>query len=128
MRAAPQLDGRPEVVVDVDVRDGLFSILLRNIGPRPALAVKTTFGKPFTGLGGRKAITTLRVFRNVAFMAPGKVFEQFVDPLAAYAARKQPMLLRATVSYRDRSGYRYEETMTHDLRVYLELGQARVAD
>ena len=83
MRAAPQLDGRPEVVVDVDVRDGLFSILLRNIGPRPALAVKTRFDKPFTGLGGRKAITTLRVFTGVAFMAPGKVFEQFVDPLTA---------------------------------------------
>lgn len=114
--------------MDVDVRDGLFSLLLRNIGPRPALAVTTTFAQPFTGLGGHKAITTLRVFRNVAFMAPGKTFEQFVDPLAAYAARKQPLLLKVTVRYRDRLGHRYEETMTHDLRVYLELGQARIAD
>jgi hypothetical protein len=126
MPAAPQLDGRPEVIVDVDVRDGLFSILLRNIGTRPALAVKTTFDKPFTGLDGRKAITTMRVFKGVAFMAPGKVFEQFVDPLPAYAARKEPLLIKATVAYRDRAGHAYEEAMTHDLRLYLELGQARV--
>jgi hypothetical protein len=128
MPAFPQLDGRPEVVVDVDVSDGLFSILLRNIGPRPALDVKTTFDTPFTGLGGRKAITTMRVFKGVDFMAPGKVFEQFVDPLSAYAARREPLLIKATVVYRDRAGHAYEETMTHDLRVYMELGQARVAD
>ncbi len=126
MAAAPQLEGRPEVVIDVDVRQGLLSILLRNIGPRPALDVRTSFDKPFTGLGGRKAITNLRVFKRLAFMAPGKTFEQFVDPLAAYHARKQPLLITATVTYRDRSGARYEESMTHDLRVYLELGQARV--
>jgi hypothetical protein len=126
MVSPPPLDGRPEVIVDVDVREGLFSISIRNIGSRPALAVKTTFDKPFTGLGGRKDIAGMRVFKSVAFMAPGKVFEQFVDPLAAYAARRQPMVITATVTYRDRNGHKYEETMTHDLRVYMELGQARL--
>lgn len=122
----PRLEGRPEVIVDVVVRDGLVSLQLRNIGPRPALAVKTTFEPPLAALGGRKPLSTLRVFTEVEFMAPGKCFEQFVDPLAAFADRQQPSRFTATVSYRDRDGRGYEESMTHDLRVYLELGQARV--
>ena len=127
MPNAPTLDGRPEVILDVEVRDGLFSIQLRNIGPRPALAVTTTFDKPMSGLGGSKSISGLRLFAGLDFMAPGKLFEQYVDPLAVYAARKQPMRFTATVSYRDRDGRAYEESMVHDLRVYMELGQAHAA-
>jgi hypothetical protein len=119
----PTLDGRPEVILDVEVRDGLFSITLRNIGPRPALAVTTRFDPPLTALGGTKTLAALRVFRELAFMAPGKAFEQFVDPLAAYVARQAPLRFTATITYRDRDDRAYEESMTHDLRVYLELGQ-----
>lgn len=125
MPPSPPLDGRPEVIVDVDVCDGLFSIQLRNIGPRPAFAVTTTFDKPLSGLGGSKSISGLRLFENLAFMAPGKVFEQFVDPLAVYASRGEPMCFTATVCYHDREGRRYEEAIVHDLRVYAELGRAR---
>jgi len=96
--ATPLLDGRPEVIVDVAVRDGLFSIQLRNIGPRPALAVKTTFDVPFAGLGGSKPVSTLRLFKGLAFMAPGKCLEQFVDPLAVYVARREPLRFTATVA------------------------------
>jgi len=120
----PTLDGRPEVILDVAVRDGLLSVTLSNIGPRPALAVTTTFDAPLTALGGTKKLAGLRVFRELAFMAPGKVFEQFVDPLAAYVARQAPLRFTATITYKDREDRAYEESMTHDLRVYLELGQA----
>jgi len=124
----PPPDGRPDVIVDVDVRDGLFSILLRNIGSRPALNVTTIFDRSMSGLGGSKSISGMRLFKNLEFMAPGKVFEQFVDPLDVYAARKEPMRFTATVSYLDRDGRRYEEAIVHDLRIYAELGQARVAE
>ena len=126
MTAGRQPDDRPEVIVDVDVRDGLFSILLKNIGARPALDVTTVFDEAFSGLGGRKAITSMRVFQGVAFMAPGKTFEQFVDLLHDYARRKEPLTISATVTYRDGAGNTYKEKISHDLRVYLELGQARV--
>src|SRR5690606_2790516 len=99
---------------------------MKNIGARPALDVTTVFDEPFSGLGGRKAITSMLVFRRVAFMAPGKTFEQYVDPLYEYARRNEPMTIAATVSYRDRAGTTYKERISHDLRVYLELGQARV--
>jgi hypothetical protein len=44
--------------------------------------------------------------------------------LARYAKRKEPMRLKATVSYRDRDGHRYQDAMAHDLRIYLDLGRA----
>ena len=118
---------RPEVIVDFVVDEGMLSVCLKNIGDGSAYRVRTLFDKLFYGLGGDKCISRMRVFREVAFMPPGKEFCQFVDMLGRYSKRKEPMRLKATVSYRDREGNRYEETMAHDLRIYLELGRARLA-
>jgi hypothetical protein len=117
----------PEVIVDFTVDEGLLSVCLKNIGDGSAYRVRTVFDKPFYGLGGEKCVSRMRVFREVAFMPPGKEFCQFVDMLGRYAKRREPMRLKATVSYRDRTGNRYEDTMVHDLRIYLELGRARLA-
>ncbi len=117
---------RPEVIVDFDVEDGLLTIHLKNIGGRSAYAVKTTFDRRFHGLGGQKCISEMRLFRHLEFMAPQKVFSQFVDVLANYAKRKEPMRIGATISYRDREGNRYEDHIVHNLRIFLELGQARM--
>ena len=117
---------RPEVVVDFAVDNGMLNVYLKNIGESGAYRVRTVFDKPFYGLDGDKCISRMRVFREVAFMPPGKEFCQFVDMLGRYAKRKEPMQLKATVSYRDRAGNRYEDAMAHDLRIYLELGRARL--
>ena len=116
---------RPEVIVDFSVEDGLLSVHLKNIGRRSAYRVATKFDKAFYGLNGRKCISEMRLFRRLDFMAPEKQFSQFVDALPSYAKRKEPLRLKATVSYRDREGNRFEDTMVHDLRIYLELGQAK---
>jgi hypothetical protein len=118
---------RPEVIVDFACRDGLLFVILKNIGARSAYHVATRFDKPFAGLGGHKRITELRLFRRLDFMAPGKEFCQLVDPLALYLRRGEPARLTATVSYRDREGRRFEEAITHDLRVYEDLGETRLA-
>ena len=117
---------RPEVILDFTVDEGLLTVHLKNIGDRSAYAVKTSFDKPFHGLDGKKCISAMRLFRNLEFMAPGKDLAQFVDVLARYAKRKQPMRIAATLSYRDREGKRYEERIVHNLRIYLELGQAKL--
>ena len=117
---------RPEVIVDFAVEDGLLTIHLKNIGGRSAYAVKTTFDRRFHGLDGEKCISEMRLFRRLEFMAPGKDLSQFVDVLANYAKRKEPMRIGATLSYRDREGKRYEDRMVHNLRIYLELGQAKM--
>jgi hypothetical protein len=117
---------RPEVIVDFRVEDGLLSVHLKNIGRRSAYRVVTKFDKAFYGLRGQKCISEMRLFRRLDFMAPEKQFSQFVDSLPSYAKRKEPLRLKATVSYRDREGNRFEDTMVHDLRIYLELGQAKL--
>ena len=115
----------PDVILDADVSDGLFSLVLWNVGARGAFDVVTRLDPPFTGLAGEKAITELLLFRRLPFLAPGKRLVQFVDPLAAYAARKQPLQFTATITWRDREGRGFEQVIRHDLRVYLEMGQAR---
>ena len=117
---------KPEVIVDLVVDEGMVSVCLKNIGDGSAYRVRTSFDKPFYGLGGEKCISRMRVFREVAFMPPGKELRQFVDMLGHYSKRRGPMRIKATVSYRDRAGNRYEDTMAHDLRIYLELGQAKL--
>ena len=118
-------ENRPEVIVDFSVDDGLLSVHLKNIGWRSAYRVATKFDKAFYGLNGRKCISEMQLFRKLDFMAPGKEFSQFVDALPSYARRKGPLRIKATVSYRDREGNQFEDTMVHDLRIYLELGQAK---
>jgi hypothetical protein len=120
------LEDRPEVIVDFSVEEGMLTVRLKNIGRASAYLVKTEFDKPFYGLNREKCISRMRLFRHVDFMPAGKEFCQFVDILANYAKRKEPMRIKASVSYRDREGRRYKETMAHDLRIYLEMGQAKL--
>lgn len=123
--AAPPVVGpRPDVIVDFDVRDGLLFVSLKNIGDASAYHVTTLFEPPFCGLDGRKDIAGMHVFRGVEFMPPGKAFAQLVDPLTAYVRRQEPVRLTATISYRDRDGRQFKDVITHDLRVYLDLGDA----
>ena len=117
---------RPEIIVDFTVDDGLLSVRLKNVGGSSAYRVRTSFDKPFNGLGGEKCISSMRVFRQAPFIPPGKEFYQFVDLLVRYVKRKEPLRIKATVSYLDRDRNRYQETMAHDLRIYLELGRARI--
>lgn len=126
VRDESAVEYRPEVIVDFGVEDGLLSVHLKNVGRRSAYRVATKFDKAFYGLNGHKCISDMRLFRKLDFMAPEKQFSQFVDTLANYARRKQPLRLKATVSYRDREGNRFEDTIVHDLRIYLELGQAKL--
>ena len=124
VKKSPSQD-RPEVIVDFKVEDAMLSISLKNVGRASAYVVKTEFDKDFYGLNGAKCISRMRLFRRVEFMPAGKEFCQFVDLFPRYAKRKEPMRLKATISYRDRQGNRYLETVAHDLRIYLELGHAR---
>ena len=119
---------RPEVIIDFVVEDGLLTVALKNVGNASAYRVRTIFDKPFCGLGGEKPISSMRLFRSLHFLPPQKEYRQFVDHLQHYAKRREPLRIKATVSYRDRDGNRYEETMLHDLRIFLELGQAKLTN
>ena len=110
------------MIVDFVFEDGLLFVALRNIGSRPAYDVSTRFDKPFHGLHGTREISALRLFRRVAFLAPGREIRAFLDTSAAYFRRREPTRIAAVVSYRTAAGERHEHTFKHDLAVYRELG------
>jgi len=116
---------RPEVIVDFSSQDGLLFITLKNIGERSAYGVTTRFNKPFTGLNGTKTISKLQLFRRLEFLPPRKEFTQFVDSVEAFFHRREPWKLTATIVYADREGRRFREAITHDLRIFRDLGHIR---
>ena len=113
---------RPEVIVDFQADQALLFVVLKNIGTRSAYRVITNFDQPFRGLGGKKCISTLQLFRYLLFIPPGKEFVQLVDPLGAYFTRREPSRLTATIAYEDREGQKFKDVISHDLRIYRDLG------
>ncbi len=78
------------------------------------------FERPFKGLGGLVDMSSLRLFRKVEFLAPGREIRTLLDSSAAYFARREPTRLAATVKWRDDRG-RHERPIVHDLAVYRDI-------
>ena len=116
---------RPEVIVDVDFERGLLFLVVRNIGERPALDVQTTVYRKLLGLGGSKDVSALPLFRNVAFLAPGKEIRTLLDSAGSWFARRRATKITARVAYRDADGTDYRGTMSHDLEIYRELAYVK---
>lgn len=116
------VSARPEVIVDVVFEDGLLHLVLANIGARPAVGVTTRFSRKLTGLGGRKEVSALPLFRKVEFLAPGREIRTLLDSSASYFARKQATAFSARIAYRDPEGKEYATTVKHDLEIYREIG------
>jgi hypothetical protein len=116
---------RPEVILDFTTEQGLLYVVLGNIGARSAYRVTVEFDKPFHGLGGAKRVSAMQLFRHLQFLPPAKEFRQLVDPVADYFKRREPTRLTATLSYKDREGRKFQEVITHDLRIYRDLGYIR---
>jgi hypothetical protein len=120
-RAAAAAPVEPDVIVDFVFDRGLLWLSLENLSDRPALKVSTTFDKPFRGLGGARDMTTLRLLKNVEFLAPRKAIRTLVDSTGAYFARREPAKLTATIAWRTTGGERRRATIVHDLSIYREL-------
>jgi len=113
---------KTDVIVDFVFEDGMLFIAIKNLGNRPAHEVSVTFDKKFTGVDGTKVISSLPLFRNLAFLAPHKEIVAFLDTSASYFRRRQPTNIRATIRYRDASGAPYKSVIRHDLSIYKEIG------
>lgn len=112
---------RPEVILDFRFEQGLLYIALVNISAVPAYRVSVRFDKTFRGLGGECAISSLRLFRRVEFLAPHKQIETLLDSSRAYFQRREPTSIKATVSFRDAAGKAHTREILHDLKIYQDL-------
>lgn len=119
------MSGRPEVIVDVVFEDGLLFLSVANIGDGPALDVQTTFNRKLVGLGGTKDVAGLALFRNIAFLAPGKEIRTLLDSAPSWFARTRSTTITARVTYADPEKKAYKGSMTHDLEIYRELAYTR---
>jgi len=114
--------GEADVILDVVFDQGLFFLVVENLGDRPAHAVRIKFDKPFSGVGGAKQMQRLALFRKLEFLAPHKAIEVFLDRSASYFARDEPTQLTAAISWRTPEGARRSTTVHHDLEIYRDLG------
>jgi hypothetical protein len=123
--AKPPRAGGPDVILDVIFEDGLFFLAVANIGSQPALDVSVQFAKPLLGLEGAREISALPLFRRITFLAPHKTIRAYLDTSASYFGRRNPAIIEATVSFRDRAGENFASTVRHDMRIYKDLGYVR---
>ena len=113
---------RPDVIVDFHCAQGLLFVSLKNIGSQSAYKVCTVFNHPLVGLGGKKRISELQLFRCVEFVPPGKEFLQLVDPVAAWFKQEHPNQYSITIDYDDRAGNHFQDRILHNLEIYRDLG------
>ena len=113
--------GGPDVVVDFRFDHGLLYIALLNVSAFSAYRVSVRFDKPFHGLGGECDISRLRLFRRVEFLAPHNRIETILDSSQAYFRRREPTLIKATISFRDGNGKPHTRRIIHDLKIYQDV-------
>jgi hypothetical protein len=111
----------PDVIVDFIFENGLFFVAVTNIGMEPAVRVQVAFDPLFKGLGGTESIPELPLFRNLEFLAPSRSIRTFLDSSAAFFARGEPERISATITYSDRTGCHYSNTICHDLTIYRDI-------
>lgn len=124
-RSELRTDGRtPKVILDFDYQDGLLFIVVENIGSEPAYGVSVKFDKKIAGAGGEKVISSLKLFQALAFLPPAKKIRVFVDSFESYVARGEPLVVRATIAYRDQENKSYSNRIKHDISAYRGITEA----
>ena len=117
--AASDLD--PYVIVDFVFDRGLLSISIKNIGTRPAFAVRVRFSHKLMGCAGAVDVSALPLFRALEFLPGGKEISTILDSSVSYFRSKQPVEITTDISCRDASGKKFSNTIRHNLEIYREI-------
>jgi hypothetical protein len=127
-KAAKKLDAPtdpdPYVIVDFVFDRGLLSISLKNIGARPAFAVRVRFSHKLMGCAGSVDISALPLFRALEFLPGGKDISTILDSTVSYFRSKQPAQITTDISYRDSHGNKFSNTIRHNLEIYRDIAYA----
>jgi hypothetical protein len=110
----------PEVIVDFDCKQDLLYMVIANVGSSSAHKVSIEFDKEIIDFRGRR-LSQLDVFHHLEFLAPGKKITFFVDELAKYIKRKQPLRIGFSIAYIDRNGQSRRDFIRHNLTVFKDL-------
>lgn len=130
-KAAKKLHARtdpdPYVIVDFVFDRGLLSISIKNIGTRPAFAVRVRFSHKLMGCTGAVDISALPLFHALEFLPGGKDISTILDTSVSYFRSKQPLKITADISYHDSHGNKFSNTIRHNLEIYRDITYAAPA-
>ena len=115
-------DPDPNVIVDFVFDRGLLSISIRNIGSRPAFAVRVEFSHKLMGMDGAVDISALPLFHALEFLPGGKEISTLLGSSSSYFRSRQPEEITTPVSYRDAGGASLTNVIRHNLAIYRDLG------
>lgn len=105
------------VVLDVDYLDGVFELVLVNLGREVAHDVRVEFSHPLIGLGGQIDLRELNLWRRLRLLRTGKEIRVFLDSGANVFRRGKRNSFTATVSWRTPAG-KQQAAYRHDLEAY----------
>jgi hypothetical protein len=114
-------DPDPYVIVDFVFDRGLLSISIKNIGARPAYAVRVRFSHKLMGCAGAVDVSVLPLFRALEFLPGGKDISTILDTTVSYFRSKQPVQITAGISHRDARGNKFSNSIRHNLEIYREI-------
>ena len=117
-------DPDPYVIVDFVFERGLLSISIKNIGTRPAFAVRVRFSHKLMGCNGSVDVSALPLFRSLEFLPGGKDISTILDSTVSYFRSKQPVQITANISYRDSRGKKFSNSIRHNLEIYRQIAYA----
>lgn len=100
----------------------MFFIVIKNNSNNPVFKVKVKFNNRILGVNGSKEITSLKLFKNIEFLAPQKEIRTFLDTSESYFSRKQPTKIITEIFYKDIHNKSHEIVIKHDLEIYRDIG------
>lgn len=111
-----------EVIVDFIFEQGLLYIAVKNIGKRSAYKVSVEFDKTFDGVGGRKHVSELPMFKCIEFLPPQKEIRTFLDTSSSYFSREEPTFISTRIRYQNYIGLKYSNKIDHNIAIYKDIG------
>jgi hypothetical protein len=122
MAAAPAPTAPPtaaDVVLDIELDRGALHFVLACEGGH-AHALRVRFSRTVRDLAGLR-VNANPLFTQLGFLADGRRVRLFVDTLAGYQQRRQPMQFEARLEWRGDDGKRRRRTIAHDLLAWTQL-------
>ncbi|MDH3314000.1 MAG: hypothetical protein OER82_05965 [Nitrosopumilus sp.] len=111
----------PDVIIDFEYDDGLLFIVIENTGDDYAYDVAVRFNKKILGMQKTKNISSLQIFQSLKFLPPRKEIKILVDLFQFYLAGKQPLLISASIFFRNKKKQMFQNLIQHDLSIYKDI-------
>jgi hypothetical protein len=111
----------PYIIIDFEITHDLVFILIKNASPVAALNVKIKPTPAIKGLGGRKNINSLSVFKKISYLAPQKEIRVFVDSYDSFFQHQEKLEINFAIEYSSEDGKSYRKSIKHNLAIYKDL-------